>query len=136
MKKKHKRLWGILLLVACFGTATFLVVKVFNDNLLFFYSPTDVLQKTPPLGRSMRIGGLVQEGSLSREGDQMTFEVTDLENTITVTYQGVVPDLFSEGKGVVAQGKLTSLKTFQAKQILAKHDENYMPPEVAKSLRK
>lgn len=136
MKKKHKRLLGVVALLSCFGVASYLVVTVFRDNLLFFYSPSDVIDRAPPLHKNMRIGGMVLEGSLKREGTKVFFTVTDMKNTIDVAYEGVTPDLFSEGKGVVAQGKLMSQKKFQATQILAKHDENYMPPEVAASLRK
>ena len=122
-------------LVLCIAAA--FVLNAFNSNLVFFFSPTQVAANEAPQGRSFRIGGLVEEGSIKRETQGLTtrFVVTDLAKTIPVTYTGLLPDLFKEGKGVVAQGKLEN-GVFQAKEVLAKHDENYMPPEVAEALEK
>ncbi|NDE42615.1 MAG: cytochrome c maturation protein CcmE, partial [Betaproteobacteria bacterium] len=108
------------------------------SNMVFFFSPTQVLANEAPRERSFRIGGLVQEGSLQREAQGLTirFVVTDLAKTVPVTYTGLLPDLFKEGKGVVAQGRLDADGVFRAEQVLAKHDENYMPPEAAAALKK
>jgi cytochrome c-type biogenesis protein CcmE len=113
-------------------------LNAFNSNLVFFFSPTQVAANEAPQGRSFRIGGLVEEGSIKRETQGLTtrFVVTDLAKTIPVTYTGLLPDLFKEGKGVVAQGKLGADGIFRADQVLAKHDENYMPPEAADALAK
>ena len=122
--------------LALIGIAVTLVLNAFQSNLVFFFTPTQIAKKEAPIDRSFRIGGLVQEGSLKRQTDGLTvnFIVTDLTNHIPVTYQGILPDLFKEGKGVVAQGKLSPNGRFVADQVLAKHDENYMPPEAAKAL--
>lgn len=138
MKARHKRLVFILLGLVAVGGATALVLKAFQGNLLYFLSPSDVLvAKKAPADRSFRLGGLVEEGSLKREDDGLTahFVVTDNAQRINVTYKGILPDLFKEGKGVITQGKLEADGTFRASEVLAKHDENYMPPEVAKSLK-
>ena len=123
--------------LAALGVATALVLNAFNSNLVFFFSPTQVAAKEAPQGRSFRIGGLVEQGSIQREAKGLTtrFVVTDLAKTIPVTYTGLLPDLFKEGKGVVAQGKLGADGIFMADQVLAKHDENYMPPEAAEALK-
>jgi cytochrome c-type biogenesis protein CcmE len=115
------------------AVAAWLVLSAFQENLVFFYSPTQVANKEAPQGKAFRIGGLVQEGSLKRASDGLTvtFNVTDTAKVIPVTYSGILPDLFKEGKGVVAQGRLQSDGTFKAHEVLAKHDENYMPPEAA-----
>jgi len=122
--------------LALIGIAVTLVLNAFQSNLVFFFTPTQIAKKEAPIDRSFRIGGLVQAGSLKRQKDGLTvdFIVTDLTNHIPVTYQGILPDLFKEGKGVVAQGKLSPNGRFVADQVLAKHDENYMPPEAAKAL--
>lgn len=136
MKPRHKKLMWVVSGIALLGIATALVLNAFQSNLVFFFTPTQIIKKEAPLDRSFRIGGLVQAGSLQRQPDGLTvaFVVTDTLNHIPVTYQGILPDLFKEGKGVVAQGKLGADGRFIAEQVLAKHDENYMPPEAAKAL--
>jgi len=121
------------LVMAGVAVAVVLALQAFEENLLFFYSPTQVLAGEPPDGRTFRLGGLVTAGSLQREPGELTvhFLVTDNQNTMPVTYEGVLPDLFREGQGVIAHGRLQSDGSFQADEVLAKHDENYMPPEVA-----
>jgi cytochrome c-type biogenesis protein CcmE len=138
MTRKRQRLIVVLLALLLGGGATALVLSAFSDNLVFFYSPTDLMTKQVPAGRSLRIGGLVQEGSLKRDSDGVTvhFTVTDLKHTVPVTYSGVLPDLFREGQGVVAEGTLASDGSFAARSVLAKHDEKYMPREVAEALKK
>ena len=137
MKRKHRRLTFILTGLVLLGAAAGLVLVAFEDNLVFFYSPTDLTVKDIPEGRRFRIGGLVEEGSVTRLADGLTvsFRVTDLSKTVPVTYKGVLPDLFREGQGVVAEGYLDANGVFTAEMVLAKHDENYMPPEVADALR-
>jgi cytochrome c-type biogenesis protein CcmE len=137
MKPRHKRLALIGVGLAGLGVAAALVLNAFQNNLVFFFSPTQVAAREAPLQKSFRVGGLVQEGSVKREDDGLTvhFVVTDLANTIPVVYQGILPDLFKEGKGVVAQGRLGADGIFRAEQVLAKHDENYMPPEAADALK-
>ena len=137
MKPRSKRLIAIASGLAALGVATALVLNAFNSNLVFFFSPTQVAANEAPQGRSFRIGGLVEQGSIQREAKGLTtrFVVTDLAKTIPVTYTGLLPDLFKEGKGVVAQGKLGADGIFRADQVLAKHDENYMPPEAATALK-
>jgi cytochrome c-type biogenesis protein CcmE len=116
--------------------ATWLVLGAFRNNLVFFFSPTQVVAKEAPAGRTFRIGGLVEAGSLKRDTDGLTirFVVTDTANTLPVVYKGILPDLFKEGRGCVAQGKVGPDGVFYAEQIMAKHDENYMPPEAARAL--
>ena len=137
MKPRHKRFIAIAVGVAGLGLAAGLVLSAFNKNLVFFFTPSQVAAKEAPVGRSFRIGGLVENGSVKREADGVTvrFIVTDTANRMTVEYRGPLPDLFKEGKGVVAQGKLTDAGMFQASEVLAKHDENYMPPEAAEALK-
>ncbi len=122
--------------VAALGLAATLVLDAFQSNLVFFFSPSQVAANEAPKGKSFRIGGLVEEGSVKRESDGVTvnFVVTDTAKVIPVVYTGILPDLFKEGKGVVAQGKLSSDGIFRADEVLAKHDENYMPPEAADAL--
>ena len=133
MKPRHRRfLWigaGVFLLAAAVG----LVLNAFQSNLVFFFSPTDVAEHRAPQGRAFRIGGMVVEKSLIRGSDGLTvrFNVTDTAQTVPVVYTGILPDLFKEGKGVVAQGKIGEDGVFHATEVLAKHDENYMPPEAA-----
>jgi cytochrome c-type biogenesis protein CcmE len=138
MKPRTKRLTAIACGLAALGVATALVLNAFNSNLVFFFSPTQVAANEAPTGRSFRVGGLVEMGSIKREPQGLTtkFVVTDMAKTIPVTYTGLLPDLFKEGKGVVAQGKLGADGIFRADQVLAKHDENYMPPEAADALAK
>jgi cytochrome c-type biogenesis protein CcmE len=124
--------------VAGLGVATALVLNAFQSNLVFFFTPTQVAQNEAPKDRVFRIGGLVEEGSVVREKDALTvrFKVTDTAKVIPVVYTGILPDLFKEGKGVVAQGRLGTDGVFKANEVLAKHDENYMPPEAAEALKK
>jgi cytochrome c-type biogenesis protein CcmE len=138
MKPRTKRALAIVSGLAALGIASALVLNAFNSNLVFFFSPTQVLAHEAPRDRSFRIGGLVEQGSLQRESTGLTirFVVTDLAKQVPVTYTGLLPDLFKEGKGVVAQGKLGTDGVFRAEQVLAKHDENYMPPEAAAALKK
>ena len=136
MKPRHKKLALIAVVVAALGVAVVLVLNAFNSNLVFFFSPTQVANGEAPTNRAFRIGGLVEEGSIKREADGLTtrFVVTDTAKTIPVTYTGILPDLFKEGKGVVAEGRLGPDGLFAATQVLAKHDENYMPPEAASAI--
>src|SRR5438128_6091622 len=136
MKKRHKRITFIVASLAAIGLATWLVLGAFRQNLVFFFSPTQVATKEAPVNKTFRIGGLVENGSLKRESDGLTirFTVTDTANTIPVAYKGIMPDLFKEGRGCVAQGRVGSDGVFYADQIMAKHDENYMPPEAARAL--
>ncbi len=136
MKRKHKRLTFAFIGLGLLGAATGLVLLALEDSIVFFYSPTDLIEKPPPPGRRLRVGGLVEEGSVAREpGARVNFRVTDLVKVLPVTYVGLLPDLFREGQGVVAEGLLKD-GVFQADRILAKHDETYMPPEVADALKK
>lgn len=136
MKPRHKKLAIITAGVAALGFASVLVLNAFQSNLVFFFSPSQVVAKEAPIGKSFRIGGLVEEGSVKREDSSTTvrFAVTDTAKTIPVVYTGILPDLFREGKGVVAQGKISADGIFMADEVLAKHDENYMPPEAAEAL--
>jgi cytochrome c-type biogenesis protein CcmE len=136
MKPRHKRIALIVGGLAVLGIAVALVLSAFQENLVFFYSPTQVANKEAPQGKAFRIGGLVEQGSLKRGSDGLTvsFNVTDTAKVIPVTYSGILPDLFKEGKGVVAQGKIGPDGVFHATEVLAKHDENYMPPEAAAAL--
>ena len=129
MKPRTKRLLAILGGLAALGAATALVLSAFQENLVFFFTPTQVAANEAPKGRLFRIGGMVEKGSVRREGVEVRFVVTDTAKTIPVVYRGPLPDLFREGKGVVAQGQLNADGVFQAREVLAKHDENYMPPE-------
>jgi len=136
MKKRHKRIIFIVASLAALGLATWLVLGAFRNNLVFFFSPTQVAAKEAPVGRTFRIGGLVEQGTLKRDTDGLTirFSVTDTATTLPVVYKGILPDLFKEGRGCVAQGKVGTDGVFYADQIMAKHDENYMPPEAARAL--
>ena len=136
MKKRHKRITFIVASLAALGLAAWLVLGAFRQNLVFFFSPTQVATKEAPVNKTFRIGGLVENGSLKRENDGLTirFTVTDTANTIPVVYKGIMPDLFKEGRGCVAQGRIGSDGVFYADQIMAKQDENYMPPEAARAL--
>ena len=131
MKSRHKRLALIVGGLAALGVASALILSAFQENLVFFFSPSDVVAEKAPRDRSFRVGGLVEEGSVKRDGVLVSFKVTDTAQTIPVVYQGILPDLFREGKGVVAQGKLGADGVFHASEVLAKHDENYMPPEAS-----
>jgi cytochrome c-type biogenesis protein CcmE len=136
MKSRHKKLLLIVVGLAGIGIIVALVMNAFQSNLVFFFSPTQVANNEAPTGRAFRIGGLVEAGSLKRQADGLTVEfvVTDTAKSIPVSYKGILPDLFKEGKGVVAEGKLGADGHFTATQVLAKHDENYMPPEAAQAL--
>lgn len=137
MKARHKRLVAVACGLAALGIASALVLNAFQSNMVFFFSPSQVVAKESPRDSSFRVGGLVQVGSLVRDPQSLTirFVVTDLAHAIPVQYTGLMPDLFSEGKGVVAQGRMDSNGVFRADQVLAKHDENYMPPEAAAALK-
>jgi len=136
MKARHRRFVWIGAGVVVLAAAAALVLNAFQSNLVFFFSPTDVVENRAPQGRAFRIGGLVEEKSLTRAADGLTvrFNVTDTAKTIPVVYTGILPDLFKEGKGVVAQGKIGPDGVFRATEVLAKHDENYMPPEAAAAI--
>ena len=136
MTPRRKRLLAVLAIVVGVGAATALATLAFQDNLLYFYNPSQVLAGDAPSGRTFRIGGMVTQGSLKRtEGTlEVRFVVTDYQHSVPVRYQGLLPDLFREGQGVVAHGKMAETGEFVADEVLAKHDENYMPPEVAESL--
>ena len=133
MKPRHKRMVLVASGVGVLAVAAGLVLNAFQSNLVFFFTPTQVAAQEAPVDKVFRIGGMVEEGSLAREPDGLTvrFKVTDTARTIPVVYKGILPDLFREGKGVVTQGRLGPDGTFVASQVLAKHDENYMPPEAA-----
>ena len=139
MTRKRRRLYILVLFLLGLGTATALTLTAFQDNLVFFYSPSDIVAKADvPYERNLRLGGLVEMGSVERVSGstEIRFRITDLQHTIPVVYSGVLPDLFREGQGVVANGKLDAEGRFIASEVLAKHDENYMPPEVADALKK
>jgi len=138
MTRKRRRLYLVLGGLATLGVVSALVLNAFSDNLVFFYSPSELLQKEVPEGRRVRIGGLVEQHSVVRESDGKTieFRVTDGSRDIAVTYDGGLPDLFREGQGVVVEGALGPNHVFRAASVLAKHDERYMPPEVAAALKK
>jgi len=138
LKSRHKRLILLAGALAALGIATALVLSAFRKNLVFFITPTQILSGDAPRDRAFRIGGMVQAGSLQRQADGVTvdFVVTDLAHSVKVHYRGILPDLFKEGKGVVAQGRIGPDGVFHATEVLAKHDENYMPPEAAAALGK
>jgi cytochrome c-type biogenesis protein CcmE len=138
MKLRTKRGLAIMVGLACVAFATFMVFQTFQSNLVFFYSPSQIAANEAPKDRAFRVGGLVEENSIKRDpgGLKVNFVVTDLAHRIEVSYEGLLPDLFKEGKGVVAEGRLNSTGSFTASQVLAKHDENYMPPEAAEALAK
>jgi len=136
--RKRRRLYVLLLGLLGLGTATALTLAAFQDHLVFFYSPSDIAARKAPQDRSLRIGGLVEVGSVQRaEGKpEIRFRVTDMAHSVPVVFSGVVPDLFREGQGVVANGRLGPDGTFRASELLARHDENYMPTEVAEALKR
>ena len=138
MKARTKRSLAIMVGLAALGVSSALVLNAFQSNLVFFFSPSQIAANEAPRDRNFRVGGLVEQGSIKRDAGGLTvnFVVTDLAKTIPVSYTGLLPDLFREGKGVVAQGKLGADGVFRADQVLAKHDENYMPPEAADALKK
>jgi cytochrome c-type biogenesis protein CcmE len=132
-QKRFALIGGVLLALAA---ATALVLNAFRSNMVFFFTPTQISTGEAPKARAFRLGGLVRQGSVAREGINVRFVVTDTAKDVTVQYQGTLPDLFKEGKGVVAQGQLNNDGVFMAKEVLAKHDENYMPPEAAEALKR
>lgn len=141
MTKRHNRMMLVGLLVSGVFLAGYLGIKAFSENLLYFYTPSDIISGKAPKDKSFRVGGLVEDDSVERNGMLVKFSVTDNLESIEVSYEGILPDLFREGQGVVASGSLinkcvrwTCINTFNATQVLAKHDENYMPPEVAAAL--
>jgi len=138
MKSRHKRLALVAMGLAILGVAAALILNAFQSNLVFFYTPSQVVAKEAHQARSFRVGGLVEQGSVQRQADGVTvrFVVTDTANSLPVLYTGILPDLFKEGKGVVAQGQIGADGVFRAKEVLAKHDENYMPPEAADAVQR
>jgi cytochrome c-type biogenesis protein CcmE len=138
MKNRHKRFMLVVGGLAALGIAAALVFNAFNQNMVFFFSPSQVYANEAPKERTFRLGGLVEQGTLKREDDGLTvhFVVTDTVRKMNVTYKGILPDLFREGKGVIAQGRLNESGMFYADEVLAKHDENYMPPEAARAIEK
>lgn len=135
MTRKKRRLYFVSLGLLALGAATALILSAVSDSLLYFYSPTDLLERPVDDGQRFRLGGLVEEGSVDKDGETVRFVVTDLVHTVPVVYTGILPDLFREGQGVVTEGRLDPVGVFQAANVLAKHDENYMPPEVADALK-
>ena len=138
MKPRHKRIAMVAGGIAALALATGLVLSAFQQNIVFFFTPSQVAANEAPQGRTFRIGGMVETGSVKRQADGLTvrFMVTDTAKSIPVTYRGALPDLFREGKGVVAQGRIGADGVFQASEVLAKHDENYMPPEAAEAVKR
>ncbi len=136
MTVKQKRLALILGGLGVVAVAVALVLTAFNKNLVFFFTPSQIAAKEAPVGRTFRLGGMVENGSVKRDGVNVNFRVTDTAQVVAVSYSGILPDLFREGKGVVAQGQLGDDGVFRAKEVLAKHDENYMPPEAATAIEK
>ena len=137
MKRKTLRLYLLAASLCLLGVAVGLALYAFQSRIVYFFSPSDIAADRPESGRVVRLGGLVEAGSVTRTGDGSTinFKVTDLKNTVAVAYRGVLPDLFREGQGVVVEGAYDSAGSFAASEVLAKHDEKYMPPEVAKALK-
>jgi cytochrome c-type biogenesis protein CcmE len=137
MTRKRRRLVWLAAGMVVLAAATAMVLSAFSDNLVFFYGPSELAAKHIPPGRRIRIGGLVEQGSVvHRNGREVDFRVTDGKTALKVTYTGILPDLFREGQGVVAEGRLGDDGVFAASSVLAKHDEKYMPPEVADALKK
>jgi len=136
VKPRHKRLAAIAVGLAALGAAAALVLSAMRENLVFFFTPSQVAASEAPQGRTFRIGGMVEKGSVQRSGVEVRFLVTDTAKAIPVVYSGALPDLFREGKGVVAQGQLGPDGVFRAREVLAKHDENYMPPEAAEAVKR
>lgn len=134
MKPRHQRFLFITAGVAVLAIAGMFVLNAFQSNLVFFFTPTQVSNGEAPKERAFRVGGMVKEGSLKKDGENVQFVVTDFAHDVPVSYKGLLPDLFKEGKGVVAQGKLLEANQFAASEVLAKHDENYMPPEAQHAL--
>jgi len=135
MKRTRKRLVFVLIGLATLGLAATLILIAFQDSIVFFYSPSEIAAKEIGPDRALRLGGLVEEGSLDSSSGTVRFRITDLASSVAVAYTGILPDLFREGQGVVAEGRLGADGVFQATRVLAKHDETYMPPEVADALK-
>jgi len=138
MKRKTLRLYMLVASLCLLGVAVGLTLYAFQSRIVFFFSPSDIARERPATGQVVRLGGLVEAGSVQKTGDggTTTFNVTDLKSTVAVSYRGVLPDLFREGQGVVVEGAYAADGTFDASEVLAKHDEKYMPPEVAEALKK
>jgi cytochrome c-type biogenesis protein CcmE len=136
MKARHKRFAWVLAGLATLSVAAGLVLYALSSNIVFFFTPTQVADNEAPQNRAFRVGGVVEMGSVRREGLEVSFRVTDTAKAIPVVYRGTLPDLFREGKGVVAQGTVGADGVFRASEVLAKHDENYMPPEAAEALKR
>lgn len=136
MSPRQKRVAWVVGGLVILAAAVALVLNAFQSNLVFFFTPSQIMAKEAPIDRTFRLGGLVVKGSVHRDGVQVNFQVTDTFRAVPVRYQGILPDLFKEGKGVVAQGKLGPDGVFVAQEVLAKHDENYMPPEAAEALQR
>jgi len=138
MKTRHRRALVLLIGLGMLGSSVALVLNAFQSNLVFFFSPSQTVAHEAPRNQAFRLGGLVAEGSVRRsaQGLGVNFVITDLAREVPVVYHGLLPDLFREGKGVVAQGRLAADGVFHAEQVLAKHDENYMPPEAADALER
>lgn len=138
MTPRRQRMLAVALVVVGVGLAATFALRAFQENLLYFYSPSQILAGEAPTGRTFRVGGLVTPGSVQRESGaiDVRFILTDNQNTVTVNFDGILPDLFREGQGIIAHGSLNGEGVFVADEVLAKHDENYMPPEVADALKK
>jgi len=136
MTRRQRRMFGVAVLATGIGVAAVLTLTAFRKNLMNFYTPTDLVSSAVPAGSMMRLGGMVERGSVRRgEGLRVEFMLADCVNRVQVRYEGLLPDLFREGQGIVASGRLDDTRVFVASEVLAKHDENYMPPQVAKSLQ-
>jgi cytochrome c-type biogenesis protein CcmE len=135
MSRKRLRLYLVLATLAVLGVAATLILRALNEELVFFLSPTQIAEKQPSAGQQIRLGGLVEAGSVEKSGETVAFSVTDLTSNVKVSYRGLLPDLFREGQGVVVEGAFDGNGQFVAREVLAKHDETYMPPEVAKALK-
>ena len=135
MSRKRLRLYLVLATLVVLGIAATLILRALNEELVYFLSPTQIVAKQPNEGQQIRLGGLVETGSVKKDGETVAFSVTDLNKAVIVTYRGLLPDLFREGQGVVVEGAFDGSGQFVASEVLAKHDETYMPPEVAKALK-
>ena len=135
MSRKRLRLYLVLATLVVLGIAATLILRALNEELVYFRSPTEVASSRPDVGSLFRLGGLVETGTVEKQGEQVIFSVTDLTSNVKVTYRGLLPDLFREGQGVIVEGAFDDSGQFVAREVLAKHDETYMPPEVAKALK-
>ena len=136
MTRKRRRAYLLLTAMICLSAVTALTLAAFQDTIVFFYSPSDLATRPQVSGQRIRVGGLVVAGSIERQGPRIRFQLTDQQQNLTIAYTGLLPDLFREGQGIVAQGRLSEGGIFQAEEILAKHDERYMPPEVVDALKR